>query len=40
MLQKRLRRIVTVDYVKFAFMPERNNWCCIYLEKDARKTSC
>ena len=37
MLEKKFLRIVSVDEMQFGFMPERNNSCHIYLEKDARR---
>ena len=39
-LDKMISRIVSVDEMQFAFMPERNKRCCVYIEKDARKASC
>ena len=37
-LEKRLCIMLSADEMQFG--RERNNCCCIYLEKDARRVSC
>ena len=39
-LKKRLLRIVFLINEIWLYARERNNCCCVYLEKDARSVSC
>ena len=36
---ERLCRVVSVDEMQSCSMPESNNGCCVYPEKDARRVS-